>query len=161
VSNGDDTDPRPPALRRCISCSEWIYSGTPTTEDGWQHATCAALPAPTTEPVPPKPEATHRCKVCGAHWRLNGPTKVQPGGSWSLVYPFQAGKCCDNVAMASQIEAINPVRCVHCGEEIRPDGACWMDAETHTTCDREDVDQPHEPVSGEPEGEVPPRKRDG
>lgn len=49
--------------------------------------------------------ATHRCKLCGASWRLNPPTKVQPEGSWSLVSK-SCGKCCDNVAMGEQIERL-------------------------------------------------------
>lgn len=56
----------------------------------------------------PAPEATHRCKICHARWRLNPPTKEQPEGSWSLVYPSRAYICCDNVAMGDQIEELMP-----------------------------------------------------
>jgi hypothetical protein len=53
--------------------------------------------------------ATHRCKVCGALWRLNDPTEVQPEGSWSLASEA-CGRCCDNVAMGDQIEPIERQR---------------------------------------------------
>jgi len=56
--------------------------------------------------VRPDDQATHRCKVCGARWRLNPPSQVQPGGSWSLAFGQNAGPCCDNVAMGEQIEAL-------------------------------------------------------
>lgn len=46
--------------------------------------------------------ATHRCKVCGAHWHFN---KAGPDPSWSLVSP-ECGACCNNVAMGDQIEPI-------------------------------------------------------
>lgn len=49
--------------------------------------------------------ALHRCKICGALWKLNLPSDVQPEGSWSLVSPT-CGKCCDNVAMGVQIEPV-------------------------------------------------------
>jgi hypothetical protein len=58
-------------------------------------------------------DATHRCKVCGALWRLckGEPDKYRDlpadyplsHDSWSLVSPT-CGKCCDNVAMGDQIE---------------------------------------------------------
>lgn len=48
---------------------------------------------------------THRCRVCGARWRLNPPSKVQPDGSWSLVGET-CGKCCDNEPMGEQIERL-------------------------------------------------------
>lgn len=49
----------------------------------------------------------HRCKECGAFWRLNDPTDVQPDGSWSLWDAEQKpGQCCDNEAMGSQIEQV-------------------------------------------------------
>jgi hypothetical protein len=71
--------------------------------------------------------ATHRCKVCRALWRLNGPDLSQPkgsplrrDGSWTCVtpqpwktfpghlggQPSPCGPCCDNVAMGDQIEAL-------------------------------------------------------
>lgn len=52
-------------------------------------------------------QATHRCKICGALWRLWQPGEAKAGddGSWSLISPT-CGKCCDNVAMGDQIEAL-------------------------------------------------------
>lgn len=41
---------------------------------------------------------THRCKDCGALW-------IDWGDSWSL-FSLHCGKCCDNVAMGDQIEAL-------------------------------------------------------
>ncbi len=38
---------------------------------------------------------THRCKICGAYWRLWS-------NSWSVL-SMDFGKCCDNVAMGDQI----------------------------------------------------------
>lgn len=56
--------------------------------------------------------ATHRCKVCGALWILYPaqPDKYPPdhpchGATWSLASK-ECGKCCDNVAMGDQIEAL-------------------------------------------------------
>lgn len=56
--------------------------------------------------------ATHRCKVCGALWRLNPgqPSKYPPthpfhDGTWTLV-SATCGKCCDNVPMGEQIERL-------------------------------------------------------
>jgi hypothetical protein len=66
----------------------------------------AVLVARSDAQATPAPEATHRCKVCDARWRLNPPTKVQPDGSWSLVSSFAGPKCCDNKAMGDQIEAL-------------------------------------------------------
>lgn len=56
---------------------------------------------------------THRCKVCGALWKLWEPGEALPGdeGSWSLVFG-KAGKCCDNVEMGDQIERL-PTPCRH------------------------------------------------
>lgn len=54
--------------------------------------------------APQNSSARHRCTVCGCLWRLQPPTDVQPGGSWSLWDAAQKpGTCCDNVAMGSQI----------------------------------------------------------
>lgn len=57
-------------------------------------------------------KATHRCKVCGALWRLNpaDPENYPPPHpfalpTWSLVSP-NCGKCCDNVAMGGQLEEL-------------------------------------------------------
>lgn len=52
--------------------------------------------------------ATHRCRECLSEWVQHA------NGTWSLVrgsqpgaYPMgSAGKCCDNVAMGEQIEAL-------------------------------------------------------
>ena len=49
--------------------------------------------------------ATHRCKVCKALWIHYAPGEVTPTASWSLA-SATCGKCCDNVAMGEQIEAI-------------------------------------------------------
>ncbi len=43
--------------------------------------------------------ATHRCLKCGAFW-----IKL-PDGSWTLA-SARCGKCCDNVEMGEQIEAL-------------------------------------------------------
>lgn len=48
---------------------------------------------------------THFCKECGALWRL-----WPNGGGWSL-RSKECGKCCDNVPMGDQIEAMT-----HCFE---------------------------------------------
>ena len=58
---------------------------------------------------------THRCKVCGALWRLwtreeneaSGLAKMSgfEDGSWSLIGE-KCGECCDNVAMEDQIEEL-------------------------------------------------------
>lgn len=59
--------------------------------------------------------ATHRCKVCGALWRLWQPGEARLGdkGSWSCALPapgrdwsYRCGSCCDNVAMGDQIERL-------------------------------------------------------
>lgn len=56
-------------------------------------------------------KATHRCKICGAHWRMNPPDAVFPDGSWSWVPasggPQILGKCCDNAVMGAQIEELH------------------------------------------------------
>lgn len=57
-------------------------------------------------------KATHRCKICGAHWRLNPPCDVFPDGSWTWMptspgSPKTIGKCCDNAAMGDQIEKLH------------------------------------------------------
>jgi hypothetical protein len=55
-----------------------------------------------------KPQtATHRCKECGALWRLWAAGEVHPDddGSWMLISP-SCGKCCDNVAMGDQIQPL-------------------------------------------------------
>lgn len=57
-----------------------------------------------TPAVEPTPAATHRCKICGALWRLI-PADVNWKATWSLVSKT-AGKCCDNVAMGDQIEEL-------------------------------------------------------
>lgn len=44
--------------------------------------------------------ATHRCKVCHAKW-----IQLENNGGWTLASKA-CGKCCDNVAMGDQIEAI-------------------------------------------------------
>lgn len=59
---------------------------------------------------------THRCKICGALWRLNPPSYPNHCGpegcrvcreeSWSLTSPT-CEKCCDNAAMGDQIEPLN------------------------------------------------------
>lgn len=76
----------------------------PAADGAWPcEAPPAALPA------------THRCKVCGALWRLNPALAPEATGmpatyplhfeTWSLV-SASCGKCCDNVAMGEQIEAL-------------------------------------------------------
>lgn len=67
-------------------------------------------PAPLPGKVP-----THRCKVCGALWRLNPALDPKQTGmptdyplhseTWSLVSPA-CGKCCDNAPMGDQIEPL-------------------------------------------------------
>jgi hypothetical protein len=57
----------------------------------------------------------HRCKICGALWRLNPPSSVQPDGSWTLVSE-KCGKCCDNVEMGSQIEPVPAGHYLRVGE---------------------------------------------
>lgn len=47
-------------------------------------------------------EPTHRCKVCGATWRLN-PEKPE---SWTLMGATPSGQCCNNVEMRDQIEPL-------------------------------------------------------
>jgi hypothetical protein len=47
---------------------------------------------------------THRCKICGAFWRLYA-DPLDAGGSWSLRSPT-CGKCCDNVSMGEQIVSL-------------------------------------------------------
>jgi hypothetical protein len=127
VSNGDDTDPRPSALRRCISCGEWIYSGTPTTEDGWQHATCAALPAP-----PP-----HNACCKGRACVLEG-------------YPENCACACHRVP-APTPEPVPLIPTHNCGWMHRERCRCSICEVTRcAVC----IDGP---VSGEPEGEVPLR----
>lgn len=59
---------------------------------------------------------THRCKICGALWRLNPADPKYPAPhpfsqpSWTWVRardsPEHLGKCCDNVAMGDQIERL-------------------------------------------------------
>ncbi len=57
--------------------------------------------------------ATHRCRTCGALWRLNDPDPSQPNGSplrrdasWTLVSTTGCGPCCDVVPMAGQMEPL-------------------------------------------------------
>lgn len=71
--------------------------------------------------------ATHRCRICGALWRLNDPEPSQPKGSplrrdasWTCVtpqpwrtfgshlggQPSPCGPCCDNEPMGEQIETL-------------------------------------------------------
>ena len=53
-------------------------------------------------------DATHRCKICKALWRLNAPCPATPNGSWSCLTVDTMGKCCANVAMGDQIEVLFP-----------------------------------------------------
>lgn len=58
-----------------------------------------------------KTSPTHRCRICGALWRLWEPGEALPGdsGSWSFLPdggPEKPGKCCDNAEMGEQIERI-------------------------------------------------------
>ena len=50
---------------------------------------------------------THRCKVCGAMWRLwlRQETPHATGDSWNL-RSAACGKCCDNEPMGDQIEPL-------------------------------------------------------
>lgn len=64
--------------------------------------------------------ATHRCKICGALWRLNPAMAPEEHDkrhcrkddcplleeSWSVKTPDIMGKCCDMVAMGDQIEPL-------------------------------------------------------
>jgi hypothetical protein len=67
------------------------------------------------------PVSTHRCTVCGSWWILNPARTDYPSDhpfshpTWTLskgtvtdeAYPLgRAGRCCDNVPMGDQIEAI-------------------------------------------------------
>lgn len=76
------------------------------------------LPIDPDMPADPR-KPTHRCKVCQALWKLNGPDPSLPdshpcrNGSWSCVKPGlgrtwgnPCGPCCDNVPMGDQIEAL-------------------------------------------------------
>jgi hypothetical protein len=91
---------------------------------------------------------THRCKVCGAGWRLNPPAfpkhcgpqgcKWCRKGSWSCVVPGDGrtwlnpcGPCCDMAPMADQIEPLDtdavPLSTSACAQEgahVHPDGRC-------------------------------------
>lgn len=84
----------------CSACDESLRK---------EYARLAAPAAPgnLTERLLPIQTPTHRCKVCGALWKLWEPGEASPGdeGSWSLV-SARCGKCCDNVAMGDQIERI-------------------------------------------------------
>jgi hypothetical protein len=66
---------------------------------------------PVPAPVREGPKPTHRCKVCGALWRLWD-------CSWSLV-SAKAGECCDNAEMGLQIEALPPAPGPDAGEMVR------------------------------------------
>jgi hypothetical protein len=50
--------------------------------------------------------ATHKCKVCGALWRLHLPSDTNPWSSWQLVSE-KCGACCDNADMGDQIEQLD------------------------------------------------------
>lgn len=69
----------------------------PTEQDIWDKGFQTALEM---LEIPNKRFPTHRCKVCGAYW-------IEYPDSWSL-FSITCGKCCDNVAMGDQIEALNP-----------------------------------------------------
>lgn len=46
---------------------------------------------------------THKCRVCGALWRVQLPMDtLEPDETWSLCSKT-CGKCCDNVTMGEQI----------------------------------------------------------
>ena len=90
----------------------------------------AAEPRHGVSPSVPWPPATHRCKVCGALWRLNPALTPEQTGlraayplhieSWTCVtpqpwkvfpghmlgQPSPCGPCCDNAPMGEQIEAL-------------------------------------------------------
>lgn len=106
----------------CLNDRDWSY-------DGVLQSICFACSNPArrlrfeklAEPASEPP--THRCKICGALWRLNAadPVNFPPphpfaNGSWTLV-SISCGKCCDNVEMGTQIEplASEPVECPACG----------------------------------------------
>jgi len=50
---------------------------------------------------------THKCKICGAYWRLWLKEEVpySETDSWSLI-SSSCGTCCDNVPMRRQIEPV-------------------------------------------------------
>jgi hypothetical protein len=49
-------------------------------------------------------QPTHRCKVCGARWRLHD-RSGDSDGSWQLLSE-KCGPCCDNAPMEEQIEPL-------------------------------------------------------
>jgi hypothetical protein len=126
--------PRPPEPAPCQGVDNWCHT---------HNCNVWACPVPAPTPEPGSQEATHRCKVCGAHWRLNKPWKEQPEGSWSLVYPFEAGTCCDNMAMGDQIEPLPA-----------SEADCWCGG-NHGPIASNVKPPSGRAVSGEPEGEVP------
>jgi len=50
---------------------------------------------------------SHKCKICGAYWRLWLKEEVpySENDSWSLL-STSCGSCCDNVPMRGQIEPL-------------------------------------------------------
>lgn len=45
---------------------------------------------------------THKCRVCGALWRVNLERDTAESETWQLCSP-ESGKCCDNTYMGEQI----------------------------------------------------------
>lgn len=64
-------------------------------------------------PLPPAVvRPTHRCKVCGALWRLWEPSPEltaagQPDGSWSVLTPNSMRSCCDSGNMDEVTEPLS------------------------------------------------------